>query len=511
MKPKTLGILALCCMGVVGGTVFAVTPEGGAASAGGSQASVAEPVDTALLVAGQVGVPSKATFSGGTALRVDGRVGHARLGAAGGRETFVLLTLRGDDEARGGAPSGVDLSIVVDKSGSMRGRRLENAISAAVGAVERLRDGDRVSVIAFDTGTETVVPTSVVGQGSRRRITDAIRGIRLGGDTCISCGMEAGLSALREGTRLGDAATSVRQMLLLSDGQPTSGVRDTAGFRTIAERALAENVSVTTIGVDLSFNEELMSAIAVASNGGHYFVERETDLPRVFAAEADKLAASVASGAVAEIDLAPGVELVQLFDRPFTRSGSRLSVPLGSFSKGEAKTVLVKVRAPSSREGGAQELASVRVAFRDLGRGADQSVSGALAVELVGEGTETGEIDPLVLDRLQRSETAAALRDANSLFTLGKNAEAQRRLGDARSSLRAARKATEATPRPGGDVDKSFADQDDQLREAEQGFAAPPPVTPASPARPAPPADEVFRQQEGLKKKNAARSRAQML
>ena len=57
--------------------------------------------------------------------------------------------------ARNAAP--VNLSLVIDRSGSMKGTRIRNAISAARSAVDRLDDGDVVSVVTFDTQTQVVV------------------------------------------------------------------------------------------------------------------------------------------------------------------------------------------------------------------------------------------------------------------------------------------------------------------------------------------------------------------
>src|SRR5690606_10936689 len=90
----------------------------------------------------------------------------------------------------------MNLAIVVDKSGSMKGERIANAMNAAVAAVERMRDGDSVTVVSFDTAAEVVVPPTRIGSSNRASIESRIRSIRLGGDTCISCGLEEGARQL---------------------------------------------------------------------------------------------------------------------------------------------------------------------------------------------------------------------------------------------------------------------------------------------------------------------------
>ncbi len=481
MKTTTLGLLASVGMLLAGGGVYAVTPEGGFAATP-DRTAAAEGRSDSGSDDGLVGAAANdksvaaAQFSTGKVLQVEGRIGHASLPGSSPQETFLLVEVRGGEE-QGGVEPQVNLSIVIDKSGSMRGTRFSNALAAAATAVERLRDGDTVSVLAFDTRTETVVPTTTVSSITRSSAVQSIRNIQLGGDTCISCGIEEALVELRRAASIGSGRTgSVDRMILLSDGEPTSGVRDVSSFRAIAQRAMTDGVSITTIGVDVDFNENIMAAIALASNGRHHFVENDRDLARVFEQEATTLAESVASDSVAEIELAQGIELVQVFDRTFTRSGSRVSVPLGSFAKGEIKTVLLKVRAPAGADGLA-DVARVDVAFRDLIAGKDAKEWGKLGFERVSGGARVADLDGVVFDRVQKSETAAALRDANSLFNVGKADEARRRLEDAKLSLGKAKLAApKAAPASRAkDVVSSLERQEAELDRASSGFATPPP------------------------------------
>jgi von Willebrand factor type A domain len=69
-------------------------------------------------------------------------------------------------------------------------------MNAAVHALERMRDGDSMTVVSFDTSAQVVVPPTRISGGNRSSIEAAIRSIRLGGDTCISCGLEEGMQQL---------------------------------------------------------------------------------------------------------------------------------------------------------------------------------------------------------------------------------------------------------------------------------------------------------------------------
>src|SRR5262249_22091250 len=161
-------------------------------------------------------------------------------------------------------------------------------------------------------------PPTTITPTNRERVNASIRSITLGGDTCISCGIEQGMTLLEQ------TPGKVNRMILLSDGDANHGVRDVPGFRAIAQRALSRGIPVSTIGVDVDYNEKILSAIAQESNGRHHFVENDAGLTRVFEAEAESLTGTVASSAEVAIDLAPGVELEQVFDRTFRRSGNRI-------------------------------------------------------------------------------------------------------------------------------------------------------------------------------------------
>jgi Ca-activated chloride channel family protein len=499
MKSTNVALLSLAGMLLTGISVYSMTPPGGA-SAFGDPAKTGEPVARETVGAEKQAVeqPSSTSlgrFTSGSTVVVEGRTGHTKILRSPKGETFLMLEIKGAGKGSAKAAAPVNLALVIDRSGSMKGSRIQNAINAATVAVDRLNDGDVVSVVTFDTRTSVVVPPSVIGPGARERVNADIRSIALGGDTCVSCGVEEALSLL-------DRTTGrVNRMMVLSDGDANHGVRDVPGFRSIGERARGRGVSVTTIGVDVDYNEKILTALSQESNGRHYFVENDGGLARIFQEEAESLLRSIASEAEAEIDLGPGVELDRVLDRSFRRSGSRISVPLGTFEVGEVKTVLVKVRVPD-RQSGQVKLADVRLRYRDLLEDKAGECEGSLSVELTDDAALATDLDPVVEERVNRSETASALKEANFLFEQGKAGEARQRLEARASGLRdAATKAKKGVAGGKQDaVDKNFQGQLAALEEASSGFATPPPGA-AVPGDPL--SQQQSRQGKGTVRKNA--------
>jgi Ca-activated chloride channel family protein len=250
-------------------------------------------------------------------------------------------------------------------------------------------------------------------------------------------------------------------------------------------------VSITTIGVDVDFDEKFMAAIANEANGRHYFVANASGLPAVFSQEFDDLLASVAKESELTIDLAPGVEVAEVFDRSFRREGNKIVVRFGTFASRQEKTVLVRLRIPTDHDG-SQPVADVKLAYRDLAKKSDASSTASLALLVKSDGSEQKELDPFVAARLERSRTAQTLTDANKLFEAGRVGEARAKLAARKDDLKktetqtlafAASAATAAPRRASRSLDRDFSDQLGAVAEAEANFAPPPPASrPAAPA-----------------------------
>jgi len=411
-------------------------------------------------------VVERAHFTAGKTLMVEGRLGHPVLPADQDSETFLYVDISADAAARTTAPAPLDLAIVIDRSGSMKGRRLDNAMAATKAAIGRLHDGDLVSVVTYDTRAEITVEPTVIDATSRARVLQQLARPRAGGDTCISCGVETAM-------RLVPARPGrVSRILLLSDGFATAGVRDLGGFKTIAENCRRMGASITTIGVDIDYDERILAALSRESNGNHFFVRDPSGLATIFERETDALARTVAGAAELTIDLAPGVFVDQVFDRVTTSTGSQVVMPMGAFTAGEHKTALVRLRVPRGGAGD-RPIAAVRLRYDDLVEQRPGACEGLLAAVATADTSQLSPLDGLVSARVTRSETAAALESANQLIRAGDLAQATTMLRERHAlnevALRQARSAMPMAAR--GKLDADFDRQQAALDQAEQVFA----------------------------------------
>ena len=411
----------------------------------------------------------KVEFSSGNTLRLEGRLGHTRLAADRENESFMLFNLRAGATRDGRSREPLNLAIVIDRSGSMKGQKIANALAAAQGTVERLRDGDSLSIVVYDQIAETLVPSTTIDSFSRRRALSALSSVTARGDTCISCGLETAFQSVR------GRSGSVSRILLLSDGEATAGVRDVEGFRRLGEDMGRAGVSLTTIGVDVDYNERVMAVLAQASSGRHHFVENSSGLSAIFEQEFSGLSETVARDARLNLELAPGVELVDVVDRTFERRAGEISVRVGDFTAGDEKTVLVRVRVPKG-SAGERPIAEARLRYDDLVLGSEGSCEGRLSLALTDDPDQVSPLDPLVEGRLQRTETASALTEANRLFSEGKADAARDKLEKGLDVLRN-KKSVALRAAPASRAKELSADFDRQeaaLGGAAQGFATPP-------------------------------------
>jgi len=415
-----------------------------------------------------------ASFSRTSTLEVEGRLGHTRLAADRSEETFLLVNVRGDRNARG-RDARRHLAVVIDRSGSMEGKKMESAIQAAQGAVRRLADSDFVSVVDYSSSASVLVPPSEVG-GARDRALRAVAELRAGGQTCISCALDESRTVLRERSGF------VSRVLLLSDGEATSGVQDIEGMRRVAAAVRATGATVTTIGIGVDYNERMMASIARETNGRHHFAEDPSALAGIFDQELSGLEHSVAREAQLEFELAPGVEMLDVLGSNFEREGRAIVVPLGSFSAGEERTVLAKIRIAAGASG-ERAVATARVRYEDLSTGSRAVTEGRLAAVFTTDGSRS-RLDPLVEERVERTSTVTTLDDANRLFKAGDAAGARRAVESKLSAVRAGRSAAVAAA-PAEKRQRlalEFDAQEKALDKAQSGFAEPPPGSPAGPA-----------------------------
>ncbi len=319
----------------------------------------------------------------------------------------------------------VNLALVIDRSGSMAGEKLLRVREAALIAVRCLAPDDIVALVAYDSRVEVLVPAQPVGTG--RQLEAAIRRLEAGGNTALHGGVVRGAVEVRR--HLGERGL-VNRVILLSDGLANVGPNSPSELGRLGEALGREGMAVTTIGLGLGFNEDLMTQLARRSEGNTYFVEHSADLPRIFAAELGDVLNVVARRATITIEFAEGVTPLRFVGREGRISGAGATFSLPELYGGQQKFALIEVElapaadrverwvararvdyeeALTSRR--ASRSAECRVAFsarrEDVVRSANDRVQADYAANLLAL---TKDEAVTLVDQDRRADAAAVLR-----------------------------------------------------------------------------------------------------
>ena len=173
--------------------------------------------------------------------------------------------------------SPINLALVIDRSGSMNGERIEKARNAAIMAVNMLDSNDTLSIVAFDSTVQVIAPAGKVKD--KQTLSNKIRKIQAGGMTALFAGVSKGLDQI--GKHLDNE--QVNRVILLSDGHANVGPASISELSGLAKIAAKKGVAITTLGIGKDYDEDLMTAIASYSDGNHVFVEKSVDLEKTFA------------------------------------------------------------------------------------------------------------------------------------------------------------------------------------------------------------------------------------
>ncbi len=191
------------------------------------------------------------------------------LGGYHGTPLDRVLPLRSDLKGQEESPS-VALALILDKSGSMSGERIEMARAAAIGAVDLLTASDYAGVVAFDGDAEWVADMQRVTDPYR--LQQLISSIQAGGGTNLAPGMELALHGLRQ------TPAKIKHAIVLSDGHSVPGP-----FTELSARMTQEGITVSTVGVGRGVDVDLLRDIARRGQGRYYYTERADALPQIMA------------------------------------------------------------------------------------------------------------------------------------------------------------------------------------------------------------------------------------
>jgi len=352
------------------------------------------------------------------------------LAGRGGKEYLrVGLTGSALEPADRAVPA--NICFVIDRSGSMSGRKIEDAKTAALMGIERLGEDDIVSIVAYDSTVSVPLPPTRAKNHSD--IYRAISSIESGGNTALFAGVSKGAEQLR---RFLDR-DQVNRVILLSDGLANVGPSSSGELASLGRSLAREGITVSTIGLGLDYNEDLMVQLAMGGSGFHYFAQESSALADVFEAELGNARSVVAKEVVIRIRLGDGVLPVRVYGRDAIIRDGEVTVDLSQLYSGFENYLLLELDVSPTEAGAVRYVADVSASYRDLATQQQDTQSTTVAMRGTSSAVEASRsTNGSVLVALAEYVSARRYQEALDLRDSGRTSEAREVLHDNAAYLR---------------------------------------------------------------------------
>jgi Ca-activated chloride channel family protein len=357
----------------------------------------------------------------------------------------------------------LNLSIVLDRSGSMAGGKLAAARDAAAMLVQRLHPDDTVSVVAYDDDVTTVAEPAT--GATQSGLSKQIQSIETGGSTNLSGGWLRARELVARGKREG----GVNRVVLLTDGLANVGITKPDQLLGLCRTACGAGITTTTIGFGADYDEKLLRGMADAGGANTWYIERADQAADVFTEELEGLLTLCAQTVSVEIRPSPAVTLTAIRHQyPTTTLGTGAArLEIGDVYAREPKSVLVEFFVPALLDQNG-DAGDVRVAelvvtahvLTEAGGVERQEIAFPVVTRLTAAGHAEPEVrrEVLLLDAAKAREDALRLRDEGDL-------------GGAASILRCMSAAIAAAP-VDGEVGDELREQALDLEDMAGRFVA---------------------------------------
>ncbi|HEY5947486.1 MAG TPA: VWA domain-containing protein [Kofleriaceae bacterium] len=327
----------------------------------------------------------------------------------------------------------LNLGLVLDTSGSMEGDAIKAVRASAQALVAKLRDGDRISIVAFHSHADVLVQNRVVDAKSRAQVVHAIEHIKARGTTDLASGLALGMSQVVQG-RL---PAGINRIVLLSDGVPNNQINLPNTITSIH----AQGISVTSLGLGIDYDTTLMTQIARDTGGQFHFVEKPDEVAAVFDDELTKMTTVVGRNLQLVIEPGPNVTIQKLPGFSVAADG-KLYATVGDLAAGEVRDLMFPISVAARGEGSTAEVALATLTYDDvIGHTGAQTRDGFVALKTSNDGAAIKAAVKMGLEAARvRATAAAATLDAITLARQGQIEPARKHLDAAIAAVRAAAK-----------------------------------------------------------------------
>jgi len=320
----------------------------------------------------------------------------------------------------------LNLSLVIDRSGSMRGTKMHYAREAAKFAVENLLPSDRISVVLFDDRIETLVPSTLATD--KNTLREKISQVHSRGSTALHAGWVEG------GTQVGQYLNpdQLNRVIVLSDGLANVGETRPDAIASDVHGLAQRGVSTTTLGIGDDYSEDLLAAMARSGDGNFFHIESADQLPEIFETELSGLSATLGQRVSLGVEPQSGVKVMDVLNDLDQTDTGRYKLP--NLVVGSPINVVVRLQIPAPSQ--SAEMLKVRLAWDDSDQKGRQVLRAGLELPLVGaEQFSDFPANEVVQEQVALLMAARARREAIEFTDRGDYAAASASLQNARMAM----------------------------------------------------------------------------
>jgi Ca-activated chloride channel family protein len=346
------------------------------------------------------------------------------------QERFLAITISAPDDIGESFRRPVDIGVVMDASGSMAARgKIDYAKRAAKLLATSMETKDVYSLVTFSDDATVIVPATAVNDAYP--IHHAVDGIREGGGTNLYAGLDKGASEVRRS--LDDR--SVGRIVLLSDGNANVGVTDPSALGRYVSTLASQGVTVSTVGLGLDYNEDLLARLADLGGGTYDFVDDPRELAGVFSDELERSASVVARGTQITIELPEGVRGMEVIGWDATPTVNGWTVWMGDIYAGDARKIIARVQVTGAQQD-VMPVAAISARYNDIVDGrAAASTATANATTTTQVAQVEASLDEKVAVEAVRAWGNEFLVESTRAYTDGDVEEAKKLAGRSRDIL----------------------------------------------------------------------------
>lgn len=333
-------------------------------------------------------------------------------------------------------PVPLALGIVIDRSGSMEGQKIEAAKDAAIRVIQAADDSTAFMVVTFNEIANVIVPPCAATPDNKQRAVQAIRAIYSNGGTCMSTGLQA---VARE---MISAQGRVRKILFLTDGKNEGEKR--AMLDRAVQNCKQSQVEVSAWGIGTDWDEDELRYIAQGTNGDADIIPSPDQVSGAFATAFSQFKNTALTNVKLNLWTPQGVTIKavqQVFPSinpltltPDPNNPRMQQATLGSWAQGDQRDYLVDLEVPAYQPGQQFLMARPSLIFTGAGRGEEEEKTDRKAWVFAQWTTDlqlAAQIDHHVAHYTNQEELSQNIREGQAALASGDNERATRMLGRA--------------------------------------------------------------------------------